>query len=166
MNRRTDFPRLRIPQTAVRPISLVYNQASVPLVSAMSEILAPVSFGELLDKVTILQIKSERMTDAHKIANVRKELAALERIWNEHPASNIDVSALVAKLKAVNERLWVIEDDIRILEKDRRFDDAFVQLARSVYFENDDRARIKKEINLALGSAYVEEKSYQDYRNS
>ncbi len=132
----------------------------------MSEILAPVSFGELLDKVTILQIKSERMTDAAKVANVRKELTALERIWNEHPASNINVDNLMKRLKAVNERLWVIEDDIRILEKQQRFDDEFIQLARSVYFENDDRAKIKKEINLALGSAYVEEKSYQDYRNS
>ena len=131
----------------------------------MSEILAPVSFGELLDKLTILQIKSERMSDAGKVANVRKELMALERIWNEHPASNVDVSGLLGELKAVNERLWVIEDDIRILEKGRQFDDAFVQLARSVYFENDERARIKKEINLALGSAYIEEKSYQDYRN-
>ena len=135
------------------------------LVTLMSEILAPVSFGELLDKVTILQIKSERMSDAGKVANVRKELIALERIWNEHPASNVDVSGLLGELKAVNERLWVIEDDIRILEKGRQFDDAFVQLARSVYFENDERARIKKEINLALGSAYIEEKSYQDYRN-
>lgn len=132
----------------------------------MSEILAPVSFGELLDKVTILQIKSERMTDAAKVANVRKELTALERIWNEHPASNINVDNLMKRLKAVNERLWVIEDDIRILEKQQRFDVEFIQLARSVYFENDDRAKIKKEINLALGSAYVEEKSYQDYRNS
>ena len=149
-----------------RTPGLVYNRASVSPVYPMSEILAPVSFGELLDKVTILQIKSERMSDAGKLANVRKELTALERIWNEHPASNVDVSGLVAQLKAVNERLWVIEDDIRILEKSRQFDDAFVQLARSVYFENDDRARIKKEINLALGSAYIEEKSYQDYRNS
>lgn len=132
----------------------------------MSEILAPVSFGELLDKVSILQIKSERMSDVAKVANVRKELVALERTWNEHPASNIDVSALCKRLKAVNERLWVIEDDIRILEKQQRFDDEFIQLARSVYFENDERAKIKKEINLALGSAYVEEKSYQDYRNS
>lgn len=139
------------------------NASTEPI---MSEILAPVSFGELLDKVTILQIKSERMTDAAKVANVRKELTALERIWNEHPASNINVDNLMKRLKAVNERLWVIEDDIRILEKQQRFDDEFIQLARSVYFENDDRAKIKKEINLALGSAYVEEKSYQDYRNS
>jgi len=132
----------------------------------MSEILAPVSFGELLDKVTILQIKSERMEDPVKVANVRKELDALQRIWNAHPASNTDISVLMARLKAVNERLWVIEDDIRILEKGQRFDNEFVQLARSVYFENDERAHIKKEINLALGSAYIEEKSYQDYRTS
>ncbi len=132
----------------------------------MPEILSPVSFGELLDKITILQIKSERMQDPVKLANVRKELDALQRIWNAHPASNTDISLLMSRLKAVNERLWVIEDDIRILEKGQRFDDEFVQLARSVYFENDERAHIKKEINLALGSAYIEEKSYQDYRTS
>ncbi len=129
----------------------------------MSEILVPVSFGELLDKIAILQIKSERMNDPAKLANVRYELSALEKTWMEHPAAGGDIVALRAQLKAVNERLWVIEDDIRAKEKAQQFDDAFVQLARSVYFENDQRARIKKDINLALGSAYVEEKSYQDY---
>lgn len=129
----------------------------------MSEILVPVSFGELLDKISILQIKSERMTDSAKLANVRHELSALEAIWMAHPAAGGDVVGLRAQLKAVNERLWDIEDDIRAKEKAQQFDDAFVQLARSVYFENDTRARIKKDINLALGSTYVEEKSYQDY---
>ena len=129
----------------------------------MSEILVPVSFGELLDKIAILQIKSERMTDAAKLANVRNELTALETTWAAHPASRQDIAALRADLKAVNERLWVIEDDIRLKEKAQAFDDEFVRLARAVYFENDTRARIKKDINLALGSAYVEEKSYQDY---
>ena len=129
----------------------------------MSEILVPVSFGELLDKIAILQIKSERMTDAAKLANVRKELAALETTWGAHPAAAQDIGALRADLKAVNERLWVIEDDIRLKEKAQAFDDEFVRLARAVYFENDTRARVKKDINLALGSAYVEEKSYQDY---
>ncbi len=132
----------------------------------MSELLVPVSFGELLDKIAILQIKSERMSDPAKLANVRSELSALENIWMAHPAAGGDIVAQRALLKAVNERLWVIEDDIRIKEKARQFDDAFVQLARSVYFENDARARIKKDINLALGSAYVEEKSYQDYASS
>ena len=129
----------------------------------MSEILVPVSFGELLDKVAILQIKSERMSDAAKLANVRNELAALETTWAAHPASAQDISGLRADLKAVNERLWVIEDDIRLQEKAQAFDAEFVRLARAVYFENDTRARIKKDINLALGSSYVEEKSYQDY---
>ena len=130
----------------------------------MSEILVPVSFGELLDKIAILQIKSERMTDPAKLANVRNELSALENNWMQHPAAGGDIVKLRAELKAVNERLWVIEDDIRIKEKAQAFDAAFVQLARSVYFENDTRARIKKDINLALGSAYIEEKSYEDYR--
>ncbi|PZO10058.1 MAG: hypothetical protein DCF27_03135 [Lysobacteraceae bacterium] len=130
----------------------------------MSEIQAPVSFGELLDKISILQIKSERMTDPAKLANVRNELNALESTWMAHPAARADIARLRLDLKAVNERLWVIEDDIRIKEKAQAFDPEFIALARAVYFENDERARIKKSINVALGSAYVEEKSYQDYR--
>ena len=129
----------------------------------MSEILVPVSYGELLDKIAILQIKSERMSDPAKLANVRHELSALERIWLAHPAAVKDIAELRARLKAVNERLWVIEDEIRLKEKAQAFDDEFIRLARSVYVQNDERARIKKDINLALGSAYVEEKSYQDY---
>ena len=129
----------------------------------MSEILVPVSFGELLDKIAILQIKSERMSDDAKLANVRNELSALDATWGQHPASKQDIAGLRADLKAVNERLWVIEDDIRLQEKAQEFDAEFVRLARAVYFENDTRARIKKDINLALGSSYVEEKSYQDY---
>jgi len=130
----------------------------------MSEILVPVSFGELLDKIAILDIKSERMTDPAKLANVRKERDALNATWGQHSASKTDIAELRAALKAVNERLWVIEDDIRINEKNQDFGAEFIRLARAVYFENDERARIKKDINLALGSAYVEEKSYQDYR--
>lgn len=130
----------------------------------MSEILVPVSFGELLDKIAILQIKSERMTDVAKLANVRKELDALNATWGAHPASSVDMDRLREALKAVNERLWVIEDDIRVHEKRQAFDAEFVRLARAVYFENDERARIKKDINVALGSSYVEEKSYQNYR--
>ena len=129
----------------------------------MCEILVPVSFGELLDKIAILQIKSERMSDDAKLANVRNELSALDATWGQHPASKQDIAGLRADLKAVNERLWVIEDDIRLQEKAQAFDAEFVRLARAVYFENDTRARIKKDINLALGSSYVEEKSYQDY---
>ena len=130
----------------------------------MSEILCPVSFGELLDKIAILQIKSERMSDPAKVANVRKELDALSSTWLAHPAAQQQIPELRADLKAVNERLWEIEDDIRVCEHKQDFGAEFIRLARAVYFENDERARIKKSINTALGSAYVEEKSYQDYR--
>ncbi|BET68712.1 DUF6165 family protein [Opitutales bacterium ASA1] len=131
----------------------------------MSEILVPVSFGELLDKISILEIKSAHIRDAAKLANVSRELDALRTTWAADSASKVDVSALYAALKQVNERLWVIEDDIRMKEKAQAFDAEFVRLARSVYFENDERARLKRELNVALGSKFVEEKSYQDYRS-
>lgn len=129
----------------------------------MSEITVPVSFGELLDKISILQIKSERMSDEAKLANVRRELSALEKTWMAHPSAGGDIVRLRAELKAVNERLWDIEDEVRLKERAQAFDQDFIELARSVYLQNDERARIKKAINLALGSSYVEEKSYQDY---
>ena len=97
----------------------------------MSEIQAPVSFGELLDKIAILQIKSERMTDPAKLANVRHELSALESTWMAHPAARGDIARLRQDLKAVNERLWVIEDDIRLKEKAQAFDQEFIALARA-----------------------------------
>lgn len=110
------------------------------------------SFGELLDKIAILQIKSERITDVAKLVNVRNELSALEKIWMAYPTSSSEIPRLRTELKAVNERLWGIEDEIRLKEKAQTFDKQFIHLARSVYFENDERARIKKEINLALDS--------------
>lgn len=127
----------------------------------MSEIQVPVSFGELLDKISILQIKSERISDAAKLANVQREMQALQHTWQAHPASARDIAGLLGELKAVNERLWDIEDAVRLKERDQAFDAGFVALARSVYQNNDERARIKKAINLALGSGYVEEKSYR-----
>jgi len=130
----------------------------------MSLILVPVSFGELLDKVSILEIKAERMSDPAKLANVNRELSELRATWSRSPQAAIDIADLCAALKAVNERLWVIEDDIRIQESKQLFDAEFIRLARAVYFENDERARIKRDINVKLGSALVEEKSYQDYR--
>lgn len=130
----------------------------------MSEISVPVSFGELLDKIAILEIKAERIRDAGKLVNVERELEALRAMWAAHPASRTDIAALRAALKDVNLRLWIIEDDIRLKEKAQAFDLEFIRLARAVYFENDERAKIKKAINLALGSTYVEEKSYEDYK--
>jgi uncharacterized protein YukE len=129
----------------------------------MSEILVPVSFGELLDKIAILQIKSGRIADPAKLANVRRELDALNATWRAHPASQVDIGDLLDALRKVNEALWDIEDDIRGKERAREFDQEFIRLARAVYVTNDERARVKKEINLRLGSAYVEEKSYADY---
>jgi len=126
----------------------------------MPELSVPVSFGELLDKISILQIKSERMDAPGKLANVRHELAALEQAWGAHPAARIDIAALRAELKSINEQLWVLEDAIRVKEKEQSFDADFIALARSVYRFNDERARVKKQINLALGSGYIEEKSY------
>jgi hypothetical protein len=130
----------------------------------MSLIQVPVSHGELIDKITILQIKSERISDAAKVANVRTELEMLEATWAADAASATDISDEQARLKAVNEALWDIEDAIRLKEKAQAFDAEFIELARSVYFRNDERAAVKREINLKLGSQLVEEKSYQDYR--
>ena len=130
----------------------------------MSLIQVPVSHGELIDKITILQIKSERIADAAKVANVRTELDMLEATWADDAASATDIGDERARLKAVNEALWDIEDAIRLKEKAQAFDQEFIELARSVYFRNDERAAVKREINLKLGSQLVEEKSYQDYR--
>ena len=132
----------------------------------MSLISAPVSFGELIDKITILEIKSERMTDAAKLSNVRNELELLSALWQRDPASGTDISAERAELKRINETLWEIEDEIRLKERDQAFDQRFIELARAVYHTNDERAAVKRAINLKLGSRLVEEKSDQDYRAS
>ena len=131
----------------------------------MNEIKVPVSPGELLDKITILRIKSARMRDASKLANVRTELEALERLWNTSPYAAVDVASDVSALLAVNERLWTIEDDIRDKERAQTFDAEFVRLARSVYIENDERAAIKRRLNVQLGSSLIEEKSYAEYKS-
>ena len=129
----------------------------------MSLISVPVSFGELIDKITILEIKSEQIRDAAKLANVRAELDLLNATWTQNPASRTDILAERAELKRINEALWDIEDEIRLKEKAQAFDARFVELARAVYFTNDKRAAVKRAINLKLGSQLVEEKSYQDY---
>jgi len=128
------------------------------------EISVTVSPGELIDKITILRIKSVRMTDPGKLANVRAELGALLSTWSAHPYSRHDIAAEEQALQTVNERLWVIEDDIRDKERAQAFDAEFIRLARAVYVENDERAAIKRRINDKLGSSIVEEKSYKDYK--
>jgi hypothetical protein len=131
----------------------------------MSEIKVPISPGELLDKITILRIKSQRIGDPAKLANVRLELRVLEETWNASAYAKVDIDAEISALGLVNERLWIIEDDIRDQERAQAFDAEFIRLARAVYFENDERAAIKRRINAKLGSAIVEEKSYRDYQN-
>ena len=130
----------------------------------MPELLVPISPGELIDKITILEIKSQRMTDAVKVANVRTELAMLTDTWRSSAYAAVDIGAEWQALRGVNEQLWDIEDRIRDKERDGAFDAGFIELARAVYVTNDERAAIKKRINLALGSRIVEEKSYQPYR--
>lgn len=127
----------------------------------MDNVMAPVSPGELLDKITILEIKAERISDPQKNANVQVELDLLNTIWAGIP--EVDVDTERNALKSVNEKLWVIEDDIRDEERAKRFGERFVELARAVYVTNDERARLKKVINTKMGSAIVEEKSYSDY---
>jgi hypothetical protein len=130
----------------------------------MSLIQTPVSYGELIDKITILEIKSRRMTDDAKLANVRNELDMLNATWANDAASHTDITDERRRLLEVNETLWDIEDKIRLKERAQEFDQEFIELARAVYFRNDERAAFKREINLKLGSQLVEEKSYQDYR--
>ena len=130
----------------------------------MAELLVPISPGELIDKITILEIKSQRITDAAKLANVRTELAMLKETWSASAWSAIDIGAEWTGLRDVNAQLWDIEDRIRDKERDSQFDAVFIELARAVYVTNDERAALKRRINTKLGSALVEEKSYADYR--
>mgnify|MGYP001556867757 CR=1 FL=1 len=130
----------------------------------MSDILVPISPGELLDKITILRLKCARIDDPAKLVNIRRELALLQQTWQ----AAIDTTAASlaeeeARLARVNAELWDIEDQIREHEARQHFDAAFVRLARAVYLRNDERAAIKRRINLALNSSIVEEKSYRPY---
>ena len=126
----------------------------------MSHISVPVSVGELLDKLTILEIKAERIGDPAKLENVERELRLLRSTWEQHDLSQNDLGSLPGELRTVNEKLWVIEDDIRQKELDHSFGKQFIQLARSVYFENDRRASIKRQISEMTGSDLVEEKQH------
>lgn len=130
----------------------------------MQDILVPISPGELLDKITILRIKSQRMTDPGKLRNVRAELEQLEKTWRDSGSARPEVADDETALQRVNEALWDIEDQIRDKELAQSFDRGFIELARAVYVTNDERAAIKKRVNVMLGSRIVEEKSYKPYR--
>lgn len=127
-------------------------------------LLVPISWGELFDKLTILQIKLQRVEEPEKRSHIEREYAALTVIRDEQaPAAEPGLDKLVAQLASVNERLWDIEDDIRTCEREQDFGSRFIELARSVYQTNDLRAGLKYRINELLGSDLVEEKSYESY---
>lgn len=127
----------------------------------MNAILTPVSIGELIDKITILEIKAERIGDPAKLGNVRTELEGLLPLFARQRDAQPALDALKQALKAINERMWDIQDQLRDKEAAQTFDDAFVQLARGVYRTNGERVQVKNEINRVAGSALVEEKQYQ-----
>tara|TARA_B110000263_G_scaffold183501_1_gene161073 strand:+ start:267 stop:674 length:408 start_codon:yes stop_codon:yes gene_type:complete len=127
------------------------------------QINTPISPGELVDKITILEIKKEFIIDSNKLKNINYEYNLLMEIYNDDVSKTDGVDVLKTKLKNINLSLWKIEDDIRDCERDKIFDNTFVELARSVYFTNDKRSKVKLEINLLLNSSLVEEKSYKDY---
>jgi hypothetical protein len=132
----------------------------------MAPILVEIAAGELLDKITILQIKSERIADAGKLRNIRAELAALETARVNSVPGSAELDRLAAELKSINESLWDIEDKIRGQELAKDFGPVFVELARSVYVTNDRRSEVKRRINELVGSRIVEEKSYARYQDS
>ena len=127
------------------------------------DILIPASAGELIDKITILEIKLKNIVDPVKNRNVSIELEALSKCFEENIIQSNEIEELKTNLKQVNSALWNIEDDIRQCEQAGEFGEKFVELARSVYRQNDKRAALKKEINILLGSSIIEEKSYADY---
>ena len=122
-----------------------------------------ISIGEFFDKITILEIKKERISNENKLVNINKELDGLNALLIEQSFSRDDAAQEVSELKAINEALWEIEDDIREQESQKTFGDRFIELARAVYITNDKRSEVKRDINLKLGSDFVEEKSYEEY---
>ena len=123
----------------------------------------PISPGELLDKISILEIKLDKITDPDKLAHVSYEHDLLSKVSQQFIPSSVQLDTLYDSLKTINQTLWTIEDDIRDCERNNDFSSTFIELARSVYITNDKRSAVKKEINLYLGSSLVEEKSYQTY---
>jgi hypothetical protein len=128
-----------------------------------AEINVPISPGELIDKLTILEIKAANISDVAKLANVKVELQLLQDTWRSSAYASSDIDAEWQQLRDINKKLWDIEDDIRDKERERKFDQEFIALARAVYVTNDERAAVKKAINTKLGSKIVEEKSYAKY---
>ena len=126
----------------------------------IDKILAEISAGELIDKITILEIKNEKISDNEKLKNIEKELSSLNATFQKSILDPSKIKLLIQELKTINLKLWDIEDGKRLAEKNNNFDENFIELARSVYKENDERSKIKLEINNILGSNIKEVKSY------
>ncbi len=122
----------------------------------------PISLGELVDKISILMIKKKNISDSIKIDHVTKELEFLQKTLKKY-ISEDEINDFLQKLVNINSKLWDIEDDIRECERNKLFDQTFIDLARSVYFTNDERAKVKNDINKTFGSELVEVKSYEEY---
>ncbi len=141
----------------------VDDSRSVGSSSLAGGIMVPTSFGDFIDKITILEIKADRIIDQQKVVNVHAELALLRRIFAGFENMPARVGELKNELRGVNETLWEIEDRIRDCERRKDFGGCFIELARSVYITNDRRAAVKRQLNQVVGSAILEEKSYQEY---
>jgi len=127
------------------------------------EVNIPVSLGELLDKISILEIKNKKILDNTKLVNIKKELSGLRQVLESSNINLSEINDLYEELYKINLTLWDIEDSIRILEKNESFDQEFIDFARKVYITNDKRFEVKNKINKTFNSKYVEEKSYEDY---
>ena len=127
------------------------------------KVSVPISLGELLDKISILEIKNKKILNESKILNIKKELNGLNKVLDELNINLSESNSLYNKLYKINLTLWEIEDSIRVLEKNEDFGEKFIELARSVYKTNDQRFEVKNDINKLFNSEYVEEKSYEDY---
>lgn len=134
------------------------------IVASSSIVTAEIAVGELIDKITILRIKVKRITDESKLKNIKTELATLEETLDMWVPKLASLETLTQELQQTNEALWDIEDAIREKERFQEFDEEFIKLSRSVYFTNDKRCEIKRQINIEVGSRLIEEKSYTDYR--
>ena len=130
----------------------------------MNKILAEVSIGELFDKISILEIKKEKIKSPDKQKFINEEYSVLKNQLDQNVKTSDKLNELFQSLKKINEKLWVIEDEKRECERNKDFGDQFISLARSVYFTNDKRSDVKKAINLLTDSGFIEEKSYEDYK--
>jgi phenylalanyl-tRNA synthetase alpha subunit len=149
-------------------MKLIHILYAIPVITILLSsqtncLTAEISFGELVDKITILTIKTKNITDPEKLKNVYTELKSLQDSYNQYIGDHDDVVQLQAELQKINKMLWDIEDAIRIKERNQEFDDEFIALARGVYTTNDKRCALKKKIDLLLGSRITEEKSYEEH---